>query len=229
MPPDFVTLLAQALMVLIPLVLSLSVHECAHAWAAARLGDRTAAQAGRLTLSPLPHIDPVGTIALPLIIMLAQGGMGSHALPFIGWAKPTPVDGARFTRRIAMHHGHALVALAGPASNLVLGLACALALAALRRAPIDADALEPLWAFGISMIFMNAGLMVFNLLPLPPLDGASILGGVLPRRMAATLERVGAMWGQWALLLLVLFGRSALQAPVRRVAQALLHVVALGG
>src|SRR3954463_6036373 len=99
------------------MVLSLSVHECAHAWVAYRLGDDTAQKQGRLSLSPVTHIDPIGTLLIPAVSVLFAGGFG-----FIGWARPTPVTPTRFRPTVPMRTGMALVAAAGPLSNLVLAL-----------------------------------------------------------------------------------------------------------
>jgi len=146
---------------LIPLVLSLTVHEFAHAWSAYRLGDDTAARMGRLTLNPLAHIDPIGTILLPLL-----------RVPF-GWAKPVPVNPARFRRDVSMSTGMMITAAAGPASNIVLAVVCTVAFALLSRlAPgaLEAGGGGPA-ALLMRLIQMNVALGIFNLIPLPPLDG----------------------------------------------------------
>lgn len=224
----FGVVMAEALLVLIPLILSLSVHECAHAWAARRLGDGTAERAGRLTLNPLAHIDPVGTVALPLMVLLAQGGLGASNLPFFGWAKPTPVNPNHFTRKITARRGSTLVALAGPVSNFVLGFICALCIVALRTLPCAYATIEPLEALCLRMIFINAGLAVFNLLPLHPLDGETVLAGLLPPKFAEPFETFNLRYGTYALWAVVLFGRSWLTGPMVLVARAMLRVVTPG-
>ena len=161
--------LAESLKYLVVLLPSLTVHEFAHAWAAWRLGDDTAARMGRLTLNPIPHIDPIGTLALPLL-----------GVP-IGWAKPVPVNPANFRRGIRMSTGDLLVSIAGPISNLLLALLGAIAYALFVRfsgGPPDRPMVELVSVF----ILMNVGLAVFNLLPLPPLDGSHVVGSLVPNR-----------------------------------------------
>jgi Zn-dependent protease len=155
---------------LLVLIVSLSVHEAAHAWSASRLGDDTAKRLGRVTLNPVAHIDPIGTLLLPLVAM-ASGA------PLIGWAKPTPVNvrNLRQPRR-----DHMLVTAAGPASNLVIAIAAAAAL----RAGASG---EWLGMFVIEALTLNVLLAVFNMLPLPPLDGGQILMALLPPRVAIKL------------------------------------------
>jgi Zn-dependent protease len=163
--------LAGAIPNLIVLVLSLTVHEFFHAWAAWRLGDDTAARAGRLTLNPVPHVDVLGTIILPL--MNAP----------IGWAKPVPVNPARFRRDVKMSTGDTLVSLAGPASNLALGLVAAIAFGLLARfAPDAVQTGTPGNALLIRFMLVNAGLAIFNVLPVPPLDGSHVAGHLVPLR-----------------------------------------------
>jgi len=150
----------------IPLLLSLAVHEWAHARAAASLGDQTAASQGRATLDPLAHIDPLGTVMLPLL-----------GVPF-GWAKPVPVNPSRFSQAISMRLGMVWVALAGPLSNLVLGL---LALGA--HAVLYGHGnrlLDALSAMTAHLVMLNGLLAVFNLLPIHPLDGSRVVDGFIP-------------------------------------------------
>jgi Zn-dependent protease len=220
-------MLAQAMMVLIPLALSLSVHEWAHAFTAKRLGDDTAERAGRLTLNPLAHVDPVGTVALPLLILLMQGSTGMTGLPLFGWAKPTPINAGRFTRRISARRGATLVALAGPLSNVVLALMCCAVIVALQRLAISTQNGEAIVDMCLRMIFMNAGLAVFNLLPLHPLDGETVVSGLLPYRASIAFERFNAAYGSLALWVVVLAGRGLLRTPVLFVARSVLNMVTL--
>ena len=154
----------------IPLVLSLAVHEWAHARAAALLGDMTAASRGRDTLDPLAHIDLLGTVMLPLL-----------GVPF-GWAKPVPVNPSRFKRSISMRLGMVVVALAGPLSNLLLALGALGAHAMLHgHGHRITDALSAMTAH---LVLLNGLLAVFNLLPIHPLDGSRVVDGLLPDRLS---------------------------------------------
>ena len=174
----------------VPLLLSLSVHEWAHAWAANRLGDDTARLMGRMTFDPLVHIDPVGTVLLPLL-----------GVP-IGWAKPVPVNPLRF-KGVGQDAGLLLCAAAGPASNLVLALILALLYRLL--GPLASQT----WAEGLRTLLahavpLNIALAAFNLLPLPPLDGGRIADAWVPyqhRMLWMQLQRVGPV-----LLVVLLFG-----------------------
>ncbi len=164
------TILDRVLIFLLVL-LSLSVHECAHAWAAWRLGDDTARLMGRLTLNPLAHIDPVGTVLLPLL-----------GVPF-GWAKPVPVNPLRFTRRVSMRTGMLLVAVAGPLSNVAIALLSTVVLGlAWRFYPNLPKARQPgLFDLLDQLALINVVLAVFNLFPVPPLDGSRVADALMPR------------------------------------------------
>lgn len=189
--------LAMGLTYYVVLLFSLSVHESAHGWMALRMGDDTAAREGRITLDPLSHIDPVGTVLVPLLQILWIG------LPLLGWAKPTPV-GAQNFRRLA--RGHVLVASAGPASNVVLAaLFTALLYAARHSSLVESHAALALLNTGV---YLNVVLALFNLVPLPPLDGSWVASWGLPRAVAARYDQVVEPYGQW--LLLVLFATGAL-------------------
>ena len=173
-PPT--NIIVKVVVFLVPMILSLSVHEFAHAWAAYRLGDDTAMREGRLTLNPLAHVDVFGTLIIPTLNVL----MGGFAM--IGWAKPTPVRPARFNRKVSMRNGMILTALAGPLSNLLLSI-IAIGVSALlvRFAPnlLYVDRPTGVAKLLQAMFVLNVGLFVFNLLPLPPLDGSRLL----PRSM----------------------------------------------
>ncbi|WP_343890232.1 site-2 protease family protein [Sphingomonas oligophenolica] len=162
---------------IIPLVIAIVLHEISHGWVANALGDPTAKRLGRLSVNPITHIDPVGTLLVPLGLAIAH-------LPVFGWAKPVPVDSTqlRNPRRDMM-----IVALAGPAMNLVLALVGALGLAALH--PLWRDAAPTgvaLFVLGnlVNFIQINVFLAVFNLLPIPPFDGGHVVEGLLPRPLA---------------------------------------------
>ncbi len=173
--------IAQVLISFVVLVFSLTVHESAHAWAADRLGDPTARALGRVSLNPIVHIDPIGTILFPLVGMLAPG------LPLIGWAKPVPVATWRFEKP---RRDYLMVAAAGPVSNLALAF---LGAVALRLAGPDAGGrvlAAPVALIAWAALSINLLLAIFNLLPIPPLDGSTVLAGLLPERMAVGLDRL---------------------------------------
>ncbi len=150
------------------MLLSLSVHEFSHAWVADRLGDRTPKVQGRLTLSPLAHYDVLGTFVIPAVATLMSG------FALIGWAKPVQFVPANFTRSVTMRQGAALVAIAGPASNLALATLSAAAIAVLAQTAPGALG-SGLGELLNVMVILNIGLCVFNLLPMPPLDGSHLL------------------------------------------------------
>ena len=168
------------------LLISLTVHEAAHAWTADRLGDSTARLLGRLSLNPAVHIDPIGTIVFPLIAMVTN-------LPLIGWAKPVPVNPGQL--RPHWRQKFTLIAAAGPASNLVLALAAAVVLATL--APAETSS-EPVFVSAAARfeyllrtaVVVNVLLAVFNMVPIPPLDGGNVLSGLLTGPMANTFDRL---------------------------------------
>jgi Zn-dependent protease len=151
----------------IPLVLSLSVHEWAHAASAKWLGDDTAERLGRLSLNPLDHIDPIGTLILPLL-----------GVPF-GWAKPVPINPLRFRKDVGMNAGLLLTAAAGPASNLLLALFIAgfVGIAARVSSGLLPDVAMPVVT---TFIVLNVLLAFFNLLPIPPLDGSRVVDAIIP-------------------------------------------------
>lgn len=183
----------------IPVVLALTVHEWAHARVALHLGDDTALQQGRLTLNPLAHLDPVGTILLPLL-----------GVPF-GWAKPVPVDPSRFRPDVTMGTGLLLTAAAGPVSNLILAM---LSGTVLRLADgVFALALHPAAEFLlIRFTVINLAMALFNLLPVPPLDGSRIVDGLIPFGWRGAWNRFSA-FGVFILLAIFvapqLFGSGA--------------------
>lgn len=174
---------AQIFIEFLVLLFSLTVHESAHAWMAWRLGDPTGRDRGRVSLNPAVHVDPIGTVLFPLIAMVSR-------IPIIGWAKPVPVDIGRLKH---YRRDFALVAAAGPVANLLLAVVAALGMNLLRVTP---DAVGQLYVSGpvalliTTLLQLNILLAVFNLLPVPPLDGGNVLAGLLPDRVSDVFDGV---------------------------------------
>ena len=178
------------------LLLSLSFHEAAHAWSADALGDPTARRLGRVSLNPVVHIDPIGTLLFPLIAMFTN-------LPLIGWAKPVPVNPSNL-------HGHwkqkyMMIAAAGPASNLVLAVIGAIGVRIIGFEGGTNPATSQIFQFLLMMVVLNVLLAVFNMLPVPPLDGGNVLMGLL-RGRASELFNTVRPFGMIILYALLLSG-----------------------
>ncbi|OAI06827.1 site-2 protease family protein [Methylomonas methanica] len=195
---DELTLIQRIVVWILPVIFAITGHEVAHGWVAKKLGDNTAADQGRLTLNPLKHIDILGTLIIPGLLLLTFTGF------VFGWAKPVPVDPRAFKKpRQAM----AIVAVAGPLSNLLM--AAAWALLARIGVMLEIEYISfPLIYSGVAGISINLVLALINLLPIPPLDGSRILSGVLPDYWAwqyNRLERFGFIF------LLILLATDVLQ------------------
>lgn len=175
--------LAQIFIAFLVLLFSLTVHEAAHAWAAYRCGDGTARSMGRLTLNPLAHIDVLGTVVFPLMAIVAN-------VPVIGWAKPVPVNILRLRR---YRRDWMLVAAAGPAANLALAVAAAVVVRLVPSgllATAGPGVSAPLAELLERLVEINVLLAIFNMLPIPPLDGAGVVAGLLPAPLARVFDVV---------------------------------------
>lgn len=199
------------------LLFSLSVHESAHAWTALGMGDETGARKGRISLNPLVHMDPLGTVVFPLIGLFAGGIV-------FGWAKPVPVE-PRYFRRI--RQGQILTAGAGPSSNFALAVLFAVAHAAAIQV-LGLGYGHPLVFIAYWGIVLNVILGIFNLIPVPPLDGSHIASWGLPGRLGEVYDRVVGPYGFVILVLLLVSG--ALSTVYRIFAEPIVDVlVRLGG
>ncbi len=165
----------------LPVLFAITVHEVAHGWVAKRLGDPTAMMLGRLTLNPLKHIDPIGTVVVPIVLLMLGGFI-------FGWAKPVPVTWRNLRNP---KRDMALVALAGPVSNLLMALIWAvvvkIGMLTIATMPFIG---QPMIYMGSAGIFINIALMVLNLLPLPPLDGGRVASGLLPGPLSYKFDKL---------------------------------------
>ena len=197
------------------LIFSLSVHECSHAWMASRLGDQTARLQGRVTLNPIYHVDPVGTLLFPALMIFGPFlGLSMFGGMLVGWAKPTPVISRNFTK---IRRDENLVTMAGPVSNLLIVLVAFVVLAVISitggRAMVRStfqgamtvgapSGLQAVVLLCTLAIFINLALFFFNLFPIPPLDGSRIIRNVLPYSAVQAYDRI-PFWVSYMLMLLV--------------------------
>jgi Zn-dependent protease len=207
-----------ALFEFVLLIFSLSVHECSHAWVASRLGDQTARLQGRVTLNPMYHVDPIGTLLFPAIAIFGPFlGLQMFSGMLIGWAKPTPVISRNFRK---IRRDENLVTLAGPASNLVLALlALVILLSVSHLVPSGREivlytfrsvllpgvnsSVQAVVLLAVAAIEINLSLFFFNLFPIPPLDGSHLVRNLLPYNAVQTYDRIGTSWISWLLMIFV--------------------------
>lgn len=207
-----------ALFEFVLLIFSLSVHECSHAWVASRLGDQTARLQGRVTLNPMYHVDPIGSLFFPAIAIFGPFlGLGMFSGMLIGWAKPTPVISRNFRK---IRRDENLVTLAGPASNLLLALVALVILLSVSHLvpggreivlytfrmillPGVNPSVQALVLLAVAAIEINLSLFFFNLFPIPPLDGSHLVRNMLPYNAIQAYDRIGNSWISWILMIFV--------------------------
>jgi len=209
---------------MIILIASIAIHEFGHAWVADRLGDRLPRSQGRVTLNPVSHADPIGTLAFPLIGYLVSGGMSAG----FGWGKPVQVNPRSFSRRWRMRTAHMMVALAGPAMNVLLGVLLALLLAAL----VAGDVIGVSGQLAIALrqaVFLNFILFFFNLIPTHPLDGGTVIEGFLPDRVLPKWQQF-SVYGPFVLMAVIFIPALAqvFLAPAEWVSSGLLNLLGVG-
>ncbi|MGE5416311.1 MAG: site-2 protease family protein [Acidobacteriota bacterium] len=206
---DFVEILLR----LPAIIVGLTFHEFAHAWVAYKLGDDTAERMGRLSLNPIDHFDPLG------FFMIMFGP--------IGWAKPVPINPVRFTRKYSMRTGEVLVSIAGVTMNLLLAFVSAAVIAVVMRfTDVSFDLVQKMM---VPFVTVNVGLMLFNLIPVPPLDGSKVVAGLLPYQQAQQYAYNMDRYGFMILLVLVVSGAVSfiLDAPLTAIVNLLLNPAGL--
>ena len=203
----------------LPILLAVSLHEASHGLVAHWLGDPTAKQLGRLTANPLKHIDPIGTVLVPIVMVILIG------LPF-GWAKPVPVDIRNFVSPLK---DMALVAVAGPAANFVMAIFWVIALLFFKEVLPNNNLNVYLQVMSVIGVQINLVLLVLNLLPIPPLDGGRIVTGVLPANIAPLFARFELI-GMWLVIFLLASGilGKILGPMVKGIQQQLYNLFGLG-
>ena len=201
----------------LPVLFAITLHEVAHGWVAQRLGDQTAARMGRLSLNPLHHIDPIGTLLVPGLLLLFGGFI-------FGWARPVPVD---FGKLRHPRRDMVLVAIAGPGANLLMAIIWALLVRFAHYIDVEFVTV-PLSLMGIAGIVINLVLMLLNLLPIPPLDGGRIVSGLLPPRLSYKYDKIEP-YGIMILLLLMVTGMlsSVLGIPLQIIQKLMFGIAGL--
>lgn len=199
---------------MVVLLLAISAHEAAHAWMSYKFGDDTARLLGRITLNPVAHTDPIGTLLIP-IIGFVVGAMGGGRIPLIGWGKPTPVNPLRWRSKDL---ANVMVSLAGILANLLIAIIAFTILKFLLSSglilSISQSMREPVILFLDNLLVMNISLAVFNLLPFPPLDGSKVLETFLPASMQPVLEML-EQYGYFILIILIYVGFfNAIISPI---------------
>lgn len=198
-------LIPQLVIYMVVLLLAISAHEAAHAWMSSKFGDDTARLLGRVTLNPVAHTDPIGTLLIPIAGFIF-GAMGGGRFPLIGWGKPTPVNPLRWRNKDL---ANVMVSIAGILANLLIALIAFIVFKFLLMSgwilAMSDSTQEPVILFLDNLLIMNISLAVFNLLPFPPLDGSKVLETFLPASMQPALDFL-EQYGYWLLILLIYMG-----------------------
>ena len=208
---------------MVVLLLAISAHEAAHAWMSYKFGDDTARLLGRVTLNPVAHTDPIGTLLIP-VMMFIFSSTGTN-IPLIGWGKPTPVNPLRWRNKDL---ANVMVSLAGIMANTLIAAVAftILKIIIMNGGPevIPASVREPIWLFLVFLLTMNVSLAVFNLLPFPPLDGSKVLETFLPPSMQPLLEML-EQYGYIIMMILIYLGViRAIITPVMMIVEYLLYL-----
>jgi Zn-dependent protease len=207
---------------MVVLLLAISAHEAAHAWMSYKFGDDTARLLGRITLNPMAHTDPIGTLLIPIVGFIVSA-MGGGVFPLIGWGKPTPVNPLRWHNKDL---ANVMVSIAGILANILIAIvAFVLFKLAITQGWLSADPdsiKRPVILFLDSLLMMNVSLAIFNLLPFPPLDGSKVLETFLPASMQPVLETM-ERYGYLILMVLIYMGVfDAIVRPIRSIIYYLL-------
>lgn len=214
-------LIPQLVIYMVVLLFAISAHEAGHAWMSNRFGDDTARLLGRITLNPIAHIDPIGTLLIPIAgFVIASVGGPLASIPFIGWGKPTPVNPLRWRNKDI---ANIMVSIAGISANLIIAFVVLLLIKIIQHTNLFAEGTalsgisEPVGMFLLSAFQLNVSLAVFNLLPFPPLDGSKVLYSILPESMKPALEAL-ERFGFIILLIAMQAGLlNIIFSPVRRI------------
>ncbi len=201
---DLVNLFSHLIIYMVVLLLAISAHEAGHAWMSYKYGDDTAYMLGRVTLNPVPHTDPIGTLLIPIVaFVLGSVGGALGSIPLIGWGKPTPVNPRKWTN---YKTANVMVSIAGIGANLIIAITSflifksLLEFGAINSGNVQSGILKPVLIFFQYLIMLNISLAIFNLLPFPPLDGSKVLSTFLPD----SFQPVFAMLEQYGFLILML-------------------------
>lgn len=214
-----------------PLILAITIHEFSHIAAARWLGDDLGTRMGRYTLDPLKHIDPMWTVGLPVILIIMSTLSGGMGIPFFAAGKPAPYNPMAlnrrfFGKRIRIRTAELIIAAAGPLSNLVLAFLSLLSIYIMLQMGYHDTSEYSFFGLVIQFMYLNLALFIFNLIPIPPLDGSKVLAALLPHQTALKYEAIGGQFS-WVLFALIIFGGGGMIGTlVYGVAQVMFKLIA---